>query len=145
MGTILGGLIGFLSARFLWRTQTKHQRRILARAFLLEVRRLKPMLQGYSNAFASLGKKTLISTPVYDHDGLYYATQKEICSFPSDLAESLYAFYMSLMEAERSRQVKEGDILLEFHAASVQAAILKANESLGNLERLLAKEAGEAA
>jgi len=143
LGTILGGLIGYLSARLLWQTQMKQQRRNLARAFLLEVRQLKRMLQSYSNAFESLGDKTLIEAPIYGRDGLYYSTQKEICAFSPDLAENLYTFYMSLMEAERARQVKKDNIFFKFHAEAVRVAIVKANKSVPNLERLLAKEAGE--
>lgn len=143
LGTLLGGLIGYLSARLLWQSQLKQQRRNLARAFLLEVRQLKRMLQGYSNAFNSLGDNVIIQSSVYGRDGLYYSTQKEICSFPPELAENLYAFYMSLMEAEHARQVKKDDILFALHAEAVRVAIVKANETVPNLERLLEKESGE--
>lgn len=154
VGVIVGGLIGFLSAWRLWKIQTRHQRRMLAKAFLLEVQRLKPMLVGFANIYLSEtskeGEKSFSSLPppdnhLYDSGGLYYAAQKEICFFSSDLAESLYAFYMNLTGAELARQWVQKTVVNEFRAVYTEAVwtyLLKANESIPNLEQLLAKETG---
>jgi len=152
VSVVVGALIGFLSAWRMWKIQTRHQRRIMARAFLLEVQRLKPMLQGWSNIYVqtksgqgpfSHPEAVRIESPICVRDNLYYfAVQKEIWFFPTGLAESLYTFYMRLIEAEQARQFTLADDKFRpFYAETVWKCIFDANESIPHLEKLLAKEA----
>jgi hypothetical protein len=141
IGTLIGGLIGFVSARLLWRAQVRLQRKNLARAFLLEVRHLKRTLALFAGAFEKLPGLTEIGTPIYGRDGLYYALQKEVAAFTPEVSEALYRFYMELLEAERALQVKRDDQFFHAAAKSAQAAITEANGMLPRLEELLAREA----
>lgn len=155
VGLIVGGLIGFYYAWRMWKIQTRHQLRMLAKAFLLEVQRLKPMLNGFSNMYRSVkngrapfsnSEMPPIDHPLYDSQSLfYYAAQKEICFFSSDLAERLYAFYMALTGAELARQRAKETCIKELrviYAETVWDLLLKANEIIPNLEQLLVKETG---
>lgn len=146
ISTLLGGLIGFLSAWLMWRTQTQYQRHNLARAFLLEIAHLKEQLDVFANAFESLRAhhgyrgRFDIKFPIYDNNRLYYATQKEIAAFEPKLAEALYRFYMDLIAIERMRLLEPND---QFFAPSrdiLEDRILKAREAAANLERLLVRE-----
>lgn len=153
IGALIAGLIGLLTVRHAWSMQIKHQRRMMALGFLLEIQRLKPMLQGFSNIYAqaqkgegpfSDPKAVAIESPLYNRDGLYYyAVQKEIYFFPPDLAESLYTFYMCLIEAESTRQQTQAQALgplQPFRLETVLTCIQRANNSIPHLEQLLAKE-----
>jgi hypothetical protein len=140
LGTIVGGLIGFLTARLMWQTQVRYQRRNLARGLLLEVRQLKRNLGLLAGLFEKVDGLQELRTPIYGSDGLYYSVQKEIASFSPELAEALYSFYMNLLEAERSRQVKRDDQFFGPAATAVRNAVIEAHKMLPALDQLLERE-----
>jgi len=155
VGAIVGGLIGFFSAWYIWKIQTRHQRRALAKAFLLEVQGLKPKIDGLSKMYRSVknghgpfpvSEIPPLDHPLYDSQSLFYhAAQKEICFFSPDLAGRLYAFYMDLTGAESARRWIKETAIAEFRGIYAEASwdlLLKANESIPDLEQLLAKETG---
>lgn len=139
--SIAGGLVGYLSARAMWRAQEKQRRQNIAVGFLIELISMEKMLTGWSNSL-SQPDRVRIDTPLYPATGLFHVLQRELFSFDPALSRSLFEFYSHILEAERLRTYAPEDprypILQQGAGAGLKAAV----GQLSHLQQLLGREAG---
>nr|HDN01161.1 hypothetical protein [Deltaproteobacteria bacterium] len=95
---LAGGLIGFLSARAIWKAQEAQRRRNVAQGLLLELNSMEKMLTGWANVLGG-ANKVKIDPPLYPPAWLYHVLQKEIFAFDQNLSRSLFQFHMRVLEA----------------------------------------------
>ena len=137
--TLTGGLIGFLSARAIWKAQESQRRRNVAQGLLLELISMEKMLTGLANVLGG-PNKVRIDSPLYPPTGLYHVLQKEIFAFDQNLSRSLFQFYMRLLEAERFRSLSLTDPRYSILQEGAQATLRAAVDQLADLKALLLKE-----
>lgn len=140
--TLAGGLIGFLSARAIWKSQESRRRRNVAQGLLLELNSMEKMLTGWANVLGG-PNRVKIDSPLYPPTGLYHVLQKEIFAFDQNLSRSLFQFYMRVLEAEGIRSYLPTDPRYSVLQESAHAALRAAVDQLADLKALLLKEIGE--
>jgi len=144
LSAVAGGLIGFLSARAMWRAQERQRLRNVATGFLLEISALEKMLTGYANMLSGPGLFK-VDTPIYPPTGLYRTLQREVFSFDPALSQSLFQFYLRVMEAEQLRTMDPRDPRYGIMQEGAGAALRSAVSQLPALRKALAGHAGTAA
>ena len=137
--TLVGGLIGYLSASKMWSKQQAERRRNIARGILLEIQSLENMLTGMANILNAPqgGTNVRIDSPLYPSHGLYHVLQKDLFSFDSELSGALFQFYIRLLEADRLRLHPPNDPAFAQMQAGVRAALSGAVNQLPGLKILL--------
>lgn len=143
--TVVGGLIGYLSASKMWSKQQAEKRRNIARGILYEVQSLEKMLTGCVNILNTPpdSTKIKIDSPLYPSHGLYHVLQKDIFLFHSDLSDALFQFYIRLLDADRLRQHPPHDPAFATMQEGVRAALDAAVSQLPELKKLLLGELGQ--
>ena len=142
--TLVGGLIGYLSASKMWSKQQAERRRNIARGILLEIQSLENMLTGWVNILKASpgGTHVRIDSPLYPSHGLYHVLQKDLFSFDSELSGALFQFYLRLLEADRLRLHPQKDPAFAIMQDGVRAALSGAVNQLPGLKTLLLGELG---
>ncbi len=137
--TLVGGLIGYLSASKMWSKQQAERRQNIARGILLEIQSLENMLTGMANILNAPqgGTNVRIDSPLYPSHGLYHVLQKDLFSFDSELSGALFQFYIRLLEADRLRLHPPNDPAFAQMQAGVRAALSGAVNQLPGLKILL--------
>lgn len=138
--SIAGGLVGYLSARMMWRAQEKQRRQNIAFGFLIEVTSMENMLNGWSNILSQPGR-VRIDTPLYSATGLFHVLQRELFSFDPALSRSLFEFYSHILEAERLRTYALEDPRYPIMQQGAGAGLKAAVGQLSHLQQLLRCEA----
>ncbi|MFZ2071468.1 MAG: hypothetical protein WAV32_07740 [Halobacteriota archaeon] len=111
LGTVIGGIIGFMFSYIMWKVQIKYNKKNIAQGLYLEISSLEKTIELYAKAFDTPGPGAAlvkIDQPFYG-DGLFFACRKEIFGFNQDLSKNLFEFYTYLLTAERDRQVDNSD------------------------------------
>jgi hypothetical protein len=142
LGTLIGGIIGFISSYTMWKVQINQNKRNIAQGFYLEISSFENTIEQYAKVFDTPGPGAglvKIEQPVYD-DGLFFACRKEIFAFNKDLSKILFNFYTYLLTAEKDRQVDKSDMFFEQANDEMKNSIKKANELLPKLKELLKNE-----
>lgn len=142
LSAVAGGLIGFLSARAMWRSQEQLRRKNIATGFLLELGALEKMLSGLANLLSRPGLIKM-DTPVYPSSGLYHVFQREIFSFAPTLSRELFQFYGRVLEAEQLRTLHPQDPRYAIMQQGAGAALTNAVAQLPTLSAALRREAGD--
>ncbi len=143
LSTVVGGFVGFLSARTMWKAQLRQQRRNVAQALVLEISSLEPTLAMYAQGLALPppgGGLALVSSPIYPEHGLYYSLQKDLFSFNAHLSEALFAFYMDLLEVEKIREIGPSDPFFPVAAEALHPCISRTHQRISASKGLLEKE-----
>lgn len=142
LGTIIGGIIGFIFSYAMWKVQINQNKRNIAQGFFLEISSLAEMIKTYANVFSNPGPGAglvKIEQPLYN-DGLFLAYRKELFAFDKDLSKLLFEFYTSLLTAERDRQVDKSNIFFKQANDEMKKSIKKVNALLPRLKKLLKNE-----
>ena len=142
--TLVGGLIGYLSASNIWSRQQAERRRNISQGILFEIQSLEKMLTGWVNILNAPpgGGNVRINSPLYPAHGLYYVLQKDLFSFHLGLSGALFQFYLRLIDAERLRLHPPNDPAFAIMQDGVRAALSEAVNQLPELKRLLQGELG---
>jgi len=140
--TLVGGLIGFLSARLMAAYQAGRQRRNIAQGILLELAQLEKPLTGWANILRSPpgGGLVRIDTPLYPSHGLYHTLKKDILQFDHELAREAFAFYIGLMNVEQERHTPTDSPAYPIMMEGVGKGLADSTERLPRLRALLLKE-----
>lgn len=147
LSLVIGGAIGFISSYFMWKTQTKYDKKNIALGFFIEISSLQKTLENYANLFeggipppgCKADSAIEVRQPFYT-DGLFFALRKEMSSFNRNLSERLFEFYSYVLEAEKARKIDSSDMFFQQANDAMKTCIIKANKSLPGLKELLKKE-----
>ena len=142
LGTVIGGIIGFMSSYIMWKVQIKYNKKNIAQGFYLEISSLEKTIELYAKAFDTPGPGATpvkIGQPLYG-DGLFFACRKEIFGFNQDLSKNLFEFYTYLLTAEKDRQIGNAHQFFKQANDEMKNSIKKAYNLLPNLKGLLKKE-----
>lgn len=149
LSAVIGGVIGFLSSYFMWKTQIKYDKKNITRGFYLEIYSLENRLKLFADVFSGVTPlppqhKTddlvEIPEPLYADDGLFFVFRKEMFSFSSDLSKSLFEFYTYLLTAEKDRKIAKSDMFFKPANDEMKNCIVEAHKLLPSLKELLEKE-----
>ena len=167
IGAVIGGGIGFASSYFMWKVQIKFNKRNIAQGFFLEISSLEETIALFAENFDTPDPRTEV--PKIDQsfyrDGLFFTFRKEVFGFNRNLSKKLLEFYICLLTADESRRqinncvllardAKRGrdidsikvtdlcriDPLITIRSKKMKSSIIKANDLLPNLKKLLKKE-----
>lgn len=142
LSAVAGGLIGFLSARMMWRSQEQLRRKNVAAGLVLELIAMQQMLTGYATMLSGPGL-VKIDTPVYPATGLYRIFQRDIFSFDFSLSRELVEFYNRVLEAEQLRTLSLQDPRYALMQKGAGARLTNALAQLPGLLKALRREAGD--
>jgi len=146
IGGIIGGIIGFASSYFMWNVQTRYERKNVARALYMEISSLEGRLKAYTEAFkkpppgCNPEDPVKITQPLYTEELLFSSFRKEISSFNKELSNTLFQFYIHLLEAEKLRQIDKKDMFAIQLNKIMKDQIVEAYRLLPDLKKLLEKE-----
>jgi hypothetical protein len=118
---VFAALFGFIASILLWQLQERKKKQNIVRAFQIEIKRLKPIInQTYSllkkyepPKYSGGGDvqnsenydiyKRIKKLHLYSESGNWYILKKDIYSLNPQLCENLDVFYYNLIESEELR------------------------------------------